>query len=355
MTMSTIIPLEYLVTFADENISSDYTWNSIKFNPNHNQGNITSYNYEQDFQSQICPSETTHDDDVETLSSPYDNEEMLSFHPYTFNPGIYQASSLYIPRNIFQTIPENIASSSDKTPMGSHHRASLGGSIKKRRSTVDPSILYYMPHWNYHSFTPSQQEQFISKYFPERIGLYRHYKLKEERDNLFVYLWLYINGGLYVSSEYEILKPLDIILDSSIAADLYFMFDHERYISPRVLASQPFCGFWMEAVNLMEKRKNHHYPQIQDQIDRNTGRGLLTDIAEETQYKYEILSRTVLDPYSPCDTTYDKDSYLRPLTHDLGFLTYMKCQTGSSDELLYITGAIIFVIAIMILIALITQ
>lgn len=325
MTTSTIMPLEYLVTFADENIPSSYMWNLTHFNLNNNQGDT----------SEICLSETARDN---VIASPYDNDEMLPSHPYTFNPDIYQPSFLYIPRNLFQTIPETL------TP-----------NTKKHRHSIDSSISYHMPHWNYQSFTPSQQKQFISKYFPERLKLYNHYTLEEERTNLFVYLYLYINGGLYISSEYEILKPLDAVLDSSITADLYFMFDHDRYISPRVLASQPFCGFWIEVVNLMEKRKNHHYPQKRDQIDRNTGRGLLTDVSDETQYKYEILSRTLLDPYSPCDTTYDKDSFLRPLSHNTGFLTYMKCQTGSSDELLYITAAIIFVIIIMFLIALITQ
>lgn len=330
--MSAVIPLEYLVTFADETVTPDYARTSNNHKHNYRPGTSVD-------ESPICLSDTI--ENTSPQSSHYHNKNLLPFHPYGFNPNIYQDSSLHIPRNLFRTVRENL------TPQLKEKKSSV--------STRDSSISKYMPHWNYNSFTNTQQEQFISKHFPEHLGLYYHYKLDEERNNLFVYLWIYINGGLYISSEYEILKPIDIIFDSSVTADLYFTFDYERYISPKILASQPFCGFWMEVVNLMEKRKNHHYPQISDQIDRNTGRILLTDVVAETQYKYEILPRSLLDPYNPCDTSYDKDSYLRPVSRNINFLTYMKCQTGSSDELLYITGAIIFVICIMILIALITH
>ncbi|CAH6418167.1 Glycosyltransferase [uncultured virus] len=230
------------------------------------------------------------------------------------------------------------------------------------------SVSRHMPNWNYVEFNMNQQKDFIGKHFPERLALYKNYLHNEQRVHLFTYLWLYMNGGVYISQDYELLKTIEPVLikvtdishhsldnQNMNQVDLYFMFDEERYISPKFLVSQPFCGFWIEAVDLMEKRKKHKYPQIREEIDRNSGRGLLTDVLEETQFKYEIIPRSQLDPYGPCETKYDKDSYLRPVSRDLNFMTYMKCQTGSTDELIYIAGSIIFVIAIMVLIALITQ
>ena len=327
--------LDYPVTFVDHinstyetNFSESNTTQEQNFIKSHEWNSVNPYYNDKDI-SQICMSERSYNDQ-ETPSYVYDGKEIpsvLPLHQYTFNPGIYQTSSLSIPRKFIQTFSED-----------------------KQRS-----LNNNMPHWTYYNPTPTHQEQFISKHFPERLPLYHHYKHTEEKNNLFIYLWIYVNGGLYISSDYEILKPIDDILDTASTADLYFMFDHERYISPKLFASQPFCGFWMEVVNLMEKRKNHHYIYLQDQINKNTGRELLTDVANETQYKYEILPRSSLDPYTPCDTIYNKDSYLRPLSNSANFLTYMKCQTGSTDELLYIAGVIIFVIVIMVIIAIITQ
>jgi len=280
---------------------------------------------------QVC----LYESNPNNVSFSEDHYDTLPQYPYTFNTNIYKAGTFLIPRNIFQTIP----TSKKKQP----------------NRSVYNSVSYHMPHWNYLDFTLTQQQDFIAKYFPERLTLYKKYKYDEERTNLFIYLWLYMNGGIYISPDYELIKTLEPILDSANTVDLYFMFDEERYISPKILASQPFCGFWIEVVDLMEKRKNHKYQQAREEIDRNTGRGILTDVVEETQYKYEIISRLLLDPYNSCDTKYDKDSCLRPLTNMRTFMTYMKCQTGSSDELIYITGAIIFIIGIMIFIALITR
>ena len=311
------MPLDYMITYAfDPNPYHDTNLN--EFPSTYNESFI-KYNLSD---SQICLSD-------ELVSSPYDDKESLPLYPYIFNPDIYQPSPLNIPRNIVQ--PTN------------------------NKLELNSKIVNLMPHWNYYKFKPSEQEKFISKNFPERIKLYHHYKHYEQRHNLFIYLWLYVNGGLYISPNYEVIKPLDDILDSSNIADLYFMFDHERYISSNFFASQPFCGFWLDVVNLMESRKNNHYSQLQDQIDLTTGRVLLTDVINETHYKYEILPRSLLDPYTPCDTTYDKDSYLKPISNNINFMTYMKCQTGSTDELLYITAAIIFVIIIMFIIAIITK
>jgi mannosyltransferase OCH1-like enzyme len=216
-----------------------------------------------------------------------------------------------------------------------------------------------MPHWTQTKLSPEHHKDFILKYFPDKWNLYKSFSHQEERDNLIAYLWLYLNGGVYIASEYEVVKSLESILSINSHADLYFMYDDERYISPKFMVSQPFCGFWMEVINLMDKRKNHKYPLSRDQIDRNTGRGLLTDVLDETSFKYEIIPRNQLDPYRACDRNFNdvssKESCLLPSNRNQDFMTYMSCKTGTSNELLYVTGAIIFVIAIMVIIALMTR
>lgn len=253
----------------------------------------------------------------------------FSTYEYSFNPDIYESSSVILPRNI--------------------------AFIKRGSTGPEDSLSRHIPHWKQTRLSPDRYKDFIVKYFPDKWNLYKSFKHQEERDNLVVYLWLYLNGGVYIDSEYELMKSLEPILDSMPKADLYFMYDDERYISPKFLGSQPFCGFWMEVVDLMEKRKNHKYPSIREQIDRNTGRGLLTDVVEETMFKYELIPRNQLDPYRSCDREFSQDSCLRPSNRSQNIITSLSCSTGTSNELLYVTGAIIFVLVIMIIIALITR
>ena len=259
-------------------------------------------------------------------------QESLPSYPYTFNPDIYKRSSFSIPHNILRTVPR-----------------------AHSKTAKDISVQYHMPHWNYVEFDHTEQRKFIGRYFPERLELYKKYTREEEQTYLFVYLWLYMNGGVYIHPDYELLKSLESILDATPSADLYFTFDQDRYISPRFLASQPFCQFWIDAVNLMEKRKKYKYIIASEEIDRNTGRGLLTDIVDESRYRFEMIPRSQLDPYTSCDTDYNKDTYLCPSKRNRDFMTYVSCQTGTETEMLYITGAVVLIIIIMFIIALITN
>ena len=264
------------------------------------------------------------DNDVTVTPSHIEFPQSLPIQPYIFDPNIHKNSVFELPRNVIQT------------------------GLKD-----DGSAEYHMPHWQHKRFTSFQQKEFISKYFPERMTLYEKYVYSEAKTNLFIYLWLYLNGGIYIDSDYELKKPLDPILDGR--TDLYFVHDDDRYISPKFLASRSFCDFWIEVVNLMEKRKNFRYSSAQEDIDRNTGRGLLTDIIQETYHKFTIIPRSQLYPYNNCDIQYDKDSYLAPSDKNKNIITYMSCWTGNSFELMYITGALIVVIVIMVIIALITN
>lgn len=246
--------------------------------------------------------------------------DSIPLYSYTFNPDIYRTSILSLPSNILRTVPET-----------------QGGHAK------DISVPYHMPHWKYSEFTPAQQRDFVAKYFPDRMNLYKRFSNDKERTHLFIYLWMYMNGGVYVSPNYELLKPLDSLLDNVPAADLYFTFDSERHISSEFFASQPFCGFWLEVVDLMDKKKK---------LSRD---GLLTKATETTKHKFEIIPRNQVDPYNACDTEYNKESYLCPMNKSQDFITYVACQTGNSTEVLYLTAAIILILVLLFVSALLTN
>lgn len=259
--------------------------------------------------------------DLICMSSNYVPETLPS-HPFIFTSDIYKLNML--PKNIMRTVSDN---------------------------AVNNPI--HMSDWNHTQFTSSQQKDFITRYFPEKINMYKKYTYDRERTHLFIYLWLYLNGGIYIDSEYELNKSLEPILDES--ADLYFVYDEDRYISPKFLASRPFSTFWLDVIDIMKKRQKSRYSSNEIQIDKNSGRSLLTDVLDETLHKYIIIPRPELYPYTECDTVYDKNSYLVPSNRNKNVVTYISCRTGNSTEVVYITGAVTFVIIIMVVIALITN
>lgn len=240
---------------------------------------------------------------------------------YTFNHDIYGMVS--IPRNILRPVPN-----------------------KKGSRVKDISVPYHMPDWKYSEFTPSEQEEFMTKFFPNRMTLYKKISNDKERIMLFVYLWMYKNGGVYISSNYEVIKSLDSLFVT--VSDLYFTFDQDRYISSDFFASQPFCEFWMELVDVIANRHKNNPRDI-------SSRTLLTKISETTHYKLEIIPRAKLDPYTPCDVEYNKESYLCPYNRDQSFATYMSCQTGTTNEELYLATAIIVILVLMFIITLMTK
>jgi len=246
-------------------------------------------------------------------------------NPNGFNPDIY--STVLVPKNILRTIGER-----DK-------EEDKGGKEK-------------MIDWKYWEFTAKEQKEFIERYYPDRIKLYKKYKIEQEKTNLFIYLWMYMNGGIYIGPGYEILKSLDNIIEKTGETDIYLTKDVDRYISAEFFGSKAFCGFWLEVIEGMEKRKEYKYNTIKEEIDRNSGRSLLTDIVQETFQKMEIIPRLELDPYEECDIEYDKDTYLRPKNKD--FISRAGCKIGTSTEVIYIIGIIIVILIIMITIALIT-
>lgn len=247
------------------------------------------------------------------LPATQETAESIPQYHYSFNPDIYHQSTLALPRNILRII-----------------------SNSRDMIAKDISVRYHMPHWKYSEYTPKQQREFVSTYFPDRLPLYKKLS-KENRSRLFIYLWMYMNGGIYIGSNYELLKPLDTIFEQVPVADLYFVLNYNRYISEQFFAAQPFCEFWLEVINKLDRRE------------------ALTEVADMTHHKYTIIPRTEIDPYEECDVEYNKDSYLRPINKHHDLLTYMSCQTGSSTDLLYLTGVSIIILLLMFIIALITN
>lgn len=257
-----------------------------------------------------------------------DFSPIIPRYPYTFNPEI-------IPSSLSNHAPDHIY----KSPTVAIPKKIL--QIKYQEHSHS-SINKYLPDWNHTLIIEkNQQTEFISRFFPDKMALYHSYKHPDQKDNLFIYLWLYMYGGIFISTDYGVTRSLESLLGTFVdISDIYFILDAERYITPKFIITRPFCSFWIEVINLMEKRCHHHYQTTQEEIDRNTGRGLLTDVTQETYHKYEIIPRSIVESG---DSLGVKDN--------LGYIESLMVHPQNS-EAGYINAVIILMLVMLVIVAL---
>lgn len=311
---------------------------------NHNNltlsNDVENYSFES-FNSLITFSESviygpsTHSD----TSNICVQDQPISLYPYIFN----------------EILDENNTNPYDNNLLGYTSDFSYN-EIPRNIFHENSNKNFDISGWIYIDYDEDQRKLFVDKHFPDKLSLYNDYKYDEQRRHLFSYLWLYLNGGVYISKNYELLKSFEPILVNQ--ADLYFTFDEDRFVSPNFLISKPFCNFWYEVFDLMTKRKYIY------EIDYSSGRKLLTDaleisLAKNIEFKYNIISRMQLCPYNSCNARADINSdfeidnpYLVPISESPNIMKYIKCQTGATNETIYISGVLLLICFAIIIIVL---
>src|SRR4051794_29501684 len=81
---------------------------------------------------------------------------------------------------------------------------------------ISPASLHQqMPSWKYVLMTDQDNEQFVRKHFPEFLPSYKAFPYNIQRADAIRYMWLYINGGLYIDLDTKVIHPLDELFTSN--------------------------------------------------------------------------------------------------------------------------------------------
>src|SRR5438128_2739326 len=76
-------------------------------------------------------------------------------------------------------------------------------------SSSPASIDHYMPTWDYVLMTDELNLKFVKMHFPEYLDVYTSFPYNIQRADAIRYMWLYVNGGVYLDLDYELTEPLD--------------------------------------------------------------------------------------------------------------------------------------------------
>jgi mannosyltransferase OCH1-like enzyme len=177
------------------------------------------------------------------------------------------------------------------------------------------SIKKYMPDWRYVLMTDEMNREFIEKHFPDFLEYYDGFTYPIQRADAIRYAWLYVNGGLYIDCDFELLAPLDELFKQD--HDLYLVSSANIYeiITNEFMASKPGNPVWIEMMEEMKKP-----PGFWSLIDRHleimntTGPMALTRVIKQTNTDYVRLPNSKVKPYTICEKEYNKvGALMKPL------------------------------------------
>ena len=195
------------------------------------------------------------------------------------------------------------------------------------------TIKEQIPDWTYVLMTDEDNENFVKQHFPWFWSTFQNFEYNIQRADAIRYMWLYINGGVYIDLDMIVQKRFD---------DLFYE-DNEIYlvcsgniggvITNSFMASKPLCKVWLQMLEHMTKKLPWWCIGKHLKVMYSTGPMGLTHVIKKTTTSYLSLPTKLIMPCSVCDVSYCRSdiSYLLPLegsswiSYDTMFLNFWLC------------------------------
>jgi mannosyltransferase OCH1-like enzyme len=176
------------------------------------------------------------------------------------------------------------------------------------------SIDRYMPEWRYTLMTDEMNRKFMQQYFPDFLSYFDGFPYSIQRADAVRYAWLYINGGLYLDCDFELLGPLDEL----------FMEDHDLFLlassnTPDIItngfmAAKPRNKIFLEMMEEMKKPPGLSAIERHLLVMNTTGPLAFNRVVKKVGVPYKQLPSSKINPYTLCEKVYDKpNTLMRPL------------------------------------------
>lgn len=177
------------------------------------------------------------------------------------------------------------------------------------------SIQTYMPSWTYILMTDDDNLNFVKTYFPDFLPYFLHFPYNIQRADAIRAMFLYINGGIYMDLDIEILKPLDELFTSD--DDLFFVKSGNvgSYVTNSFMASKPRNPFWLTYLDEMKLQPPSWALTKHFIVMTTTGPMAMTRALQKSNTPYYALPTKLMMPCSVCDISRCdiSQAYVRPL------------------------------------------
>lgn len=164
------------------------------------------------------------------------------------------------------------------------------------------AIRQYHPTANYTLTTDADNLQFVKDHFPEYLSLYQNFPREIYRADMVRYMWLYINGGIYLDLDLKLKKSLTNLFASD--ADLYLVrTPNGGGYTNSFMASKPRCEFWLRCLEEIRRRvENLPWYIFGDwKVLYITGPGMITDVLSKYNRPFVTIPYSLGHPCTVCD------------------------------------------------------
>jgi mannosyltransferase OCH1-like enzyme len=247
------------------------------------------------------------------------------------------------------------------------HRVSIPKIIMQTWKTTDLpdkwkptqiSINKYMSDWHYILMTDEMNRDFIKKYFPDFLLFFDAFPYPIQRADAIRYAWLYVNGGLYLDCDFELLAPLDELFIEDYNLFLLASSNTPDIITNGFIAAKPGNKLFLDMIEEMKKSPGFSSIERHLLVMNTTGPLAFNRVIKQSNIKYKQLPSSKLNPYTLCETIYDKpDTLMKPLDGSswvggLGAI-YQWCycavtNTQSNNTIVYIIVSSLIIILVIL-------
>lgn len=196
------------------------------------------------------------------------------------------------------------------------------------------SIKKHMPDWKYVLMTDEDNDKFVKEHFIWFYDTFVNFEYGIQRADAIRYMWLYINGGVYMDLDMLLQKPLDPLFTTD--NELYLVCSNNAYgiITNSFMASKPGCRMWIDMLKYMMKGVSKWCIGRHLKVYWSTGPLALDYVVKKvSDVVYAGLPSHLIAPCSVCEIGryVNKDAYIIPLEgmswigYDTMFYNYWLC------------------------------
>lgn len=211
----------------------------------------------------------------------------------------------------------------EHTTVTNHSQVSIPKLIMQTWKTTDLpekwkptqiSISKYMPDWNYVLMTDDMNRSFIQKHFPDFLPYFDAFPYPIQQADAIRYAWLYINGGLYLDCDFELLAELDELFIEDYDLFLLASSNTPDIITNGFIAAKPGNKIFLDMIEEMKKPPGLSSIERHLLVMNTTGPLAFNRVIKRSNAQYKQLPSSKINPYTLCETVYNKsDALMRPL------------------------------------------
>ena len=183
------------------------------------------------------------------------------------------------------------------------------------RVTVE-SIKRLIPNWELIFLDRSEMDEFVRGHFPDYFDFFNNLLYDEQRYNLMKYMFLYVNGGVAIDLNLQLLQSLDTLFSNIENVSLYTVFNatFHNYLSTSFIAAMPKCPIFTD---ILKEAKNPLPGWVYGRFlytEVSTGSYLFTRLVKSSRIPCLMLSSELILPCNLCQKRcYNCDSYFKLL------------------------------------------